>query len=108
MRVGAHVFVSGTTAVDRSGNVVSPHDAYLQAKHILSVISSTLAKTGATLADVVRIRIFVTDIATHAESVGRAHSEVFGSVQPACTMVEVSRLIDERLLVEIEAEALIA
>lgn len=108
VRVGPHVFVAGTAAVSASGEIVAPHDAYRQAQHILFIIRSALEEVGAQLADVVRTRIFVTDITAHAEAVGRAHAKAFGSIRPACTMVEVSRLIDERLVVEIEAQALIS
>ncbi len=107
MRVGSHVFVSGTCAVDASGRVIAPNDAYAQAQHIISVIGHALSELGASLREVVRTRIFVVDIAAHGEAVGRAHGEAFGSVQPACTMVEVTRLIDEQLLVEIEAHAMV-
>ncbi len=107
VRVGPHVFVSGTAALDERGDVVAPHDAYKQTKHILAIIKSALEEADARLCDVVRTRIFVTDITAQAEAVGRAHGEVFGSTQPACTMVEVARLIDARLLVEIEAQAFV-
>lgn len=107
IRVGNHVFVSGTTALDPLGNLVGKGDAYAQAKRILRNIESALRATGASINDVVRTRMFVTDISMW-EEVGRAHGEMFGEVMPASTMVEVSRLIDPDMLVEIEVDALIS
>lgn len=104
VRVGPHVFVSGTTATDASGAVVGQGDAYAQTKQVLSNIASALTRAGARLEDVVRTRIFVTDIGQW-EAIGRAHGEVFGQIRPATAMLEVSRLIDPVMLVEIEAEA---
>jgi enamine deaminase RidA (YjgF/YER057c/UK114 family) len=104
VRVGPHVFVSGTTATDASGAIVGADDAYVQTKQVLSNIAAALTQAGARLEDVVRTRIFVTDIGRW-EAIGRAHGEVFGQIRPATAMLEVSRLIDPVMLVEIEAEA---
>jgi predicted short-subunit dehydrogenase-like oxidoreductase (DUF2520 family)/enamine deaminase RidA (YjgF/YER057c/UK114 family) len=103
VRVGPYVHVAGTTGTDEQGRAVGT-DAYAQARHALGKISDALAEAGARLDQVVRTRIFVTDIARW-EEVGRAHGEVFGQVRPAATMVEVRRLIGPDILVEIEADA---
>jgi enamine deaminase RidA (YjgF/YER057c/UK114 family) len=107
VRVGNVVHVSGTTATDESGNVVGRDDVYVQSKYALQKIERALKEAGASMSDVVRTRIYVTD-ASKWQEVGRAHQEFFGNVRPANTMVEVSALIGEEYLVEIEAEAIIA
>ena len=107
VRVGAFVFVAGTTATDERGQIVGAGDPYAQAVQILRNIDSALAKAGAGLKDVVRTRIYVTDI-DYFDGVARAHSEAFGEIRPATTIVEVRRLVDPTMLVEIEADAVIA
>ena len=106
VRAGDHVFVAGTTAVDDSGAVIGAGDPYAQAIAVLQKIEASLAQAGASMRDVVRTRMYVTDMA-HAELVGRAHGEIFGDIRPAATMVQVANLIDPRLLVEIEADAVL-
>lgn len=107
VRVGPHVFVSGTTASDETGATVAPGDPYAQTACILKKIEAALAEVGASLADVVRTRMFVTDI-TRWEEIGRAHGEAFHGINPAATMVEVQRLVNADHLVEIEVDALMS
>jgi enamine deaminase RidA (YjgF/YER057c/UK114 family) len=107
VRIGNHIYLSGTTATDADGNIVGKGDPYLQSVQILANIASALKRAGATMSDVVRTRIFMTDI-EQWEAVGRAHGEVFGTIRPVCTMVQVARLIAPELLVEIEADAVLA
>lgn len=107
VRVGPHVHVSGTTATDEQGNVVGVGDPGRQMRQVLSNIEAALSEAGASLSDVIRTRIYVTDI-NDWEEIGRVHGEVFGDVRPATSMVEVRRLIDPKMLVEVEAVALIS
>ena len=103
VRTGKTIEVSGTVAI-MDNEVVGIGDPYAQAKRILQIINDVIQKAGGSISDVVRTRIYVTDI-THWEEVGRAHGEVFGDIMPATSMVEVSQLIDPDFLVEIEATA---
>jgi enamine deaminase RidA (YjgF/YER057c/UK114 family) len=106
VRAGNVVHVAGTAAVGPDGRIVGEGDPYTQARYALEKIAAALREAGAGLEHVVRTRMYVTDIARWAE-VGRAHGEVFGSIRPATAMVEVSRLIEPGMLVEIEAEAIV-
>jgi enamine deaminase RidA (YjgF/YER057c/UK114 family) len=104
VRMGDMIFVTGTTATDEHGEVVGIGDVYAQTKQTLDNIARVLGRAGASMKDVVRTRMFVTDI-SQWEAVGRAHAEYFRDIRPATTMVEISKLIDSRMLVEIEADA---
>lgn len=105
VRMGPFVFVAGTTAADAEGRIVATGDAYGQAKFILEKIERALAAAGATLRDVVRTRMFVTNM-DDWERIGRAHAEFFRDIRPAATIVEVSRLVAPEALVEIEVDAI--
>jgi len=106
VRAGPFVHVSGTTATDAEGRIVAPGDAYAQAVQTIRNIETALVAVGARLADVVRTRIYVTDVGCW-EEIARAHREHFGEVRPATTLIEVSRLVSPEMLVEIEAEAIV-
>lgn len=106
VRAGAWVAVAGTTAAAEGGGAVGGDDAATQTREVLRRIEAALAEVGASLVDVVRTRIYVTDI-SRWEEIGRVHGEYFGTVRPAATMVEVAALIDPALLVEIEADAVV-
>lgn len=106
IRVGDRVLVSGTTATDEDGEVVAPGDPVAQTHRALENVVDALEEAGATVEDVVRTRLFVTDV-DRWEAIGEVHGELFGHVRPASTMVEVSRLVDPALAVEVEAEAIV-
>ena len=107
VRVGNTVVTAGTAPVGDDGLVLGKDDPYAQTMHCLRTIESALKKAGAALTDVVQTRIYVTDI-SQWEAVGLAHGEFFGGIRPATSMIEISRLIDPAMLVEIEAEAFVA
>jgi enamine deaminase RidA (YjgF/YER057c/UK114 family) len=106
VRVGDVIYVSGTTATDAKGDIVGPGNPYKQTKQALENIAVALDRAGASMADVVRTRLYVTRIAEW-EQIGRAHGEFFGAIRPTTAMIEVSRLVGPDMLIEIEAEAVV-
>lgn len=105
VQIGDHLFISGTTAMTPQGDVAAPGDAYEQTRAALNSIRSILTKSGFSIADVVRTRLFVTNI-VNWDDYARAHCEVFGHVRPASSLVQVAKLVDPRLVVEIEVDAM--
>jgi enamine deaminase RidA (YjgF/YER057c/UK114 family) len=106
VRAGNQIWISGTTATNREGEIVGLDDAYLQTIQALNNIKKALQAAGGALTDVVRTRIYVTNI-ENWEQIGKAHGEFFSQIRPATSMIEVSRLIDPKMLVEIEADAVV-
>ncbi len=107
VKVGNMVFVSGSTAIQPDGTVAGVGDPYAQAVQALKTIESALQQAGASMKDVVRTRLFSTDLIDHLDALAKAHSEVFGTIRPASTGVEISRLAHPDLLIEIEVDAVI-
>jgi enamine deaminase RidA (YjgF/YER057c/UK114 family) len=104
VRVGSRIYLTGTTAIDEHGNIVGEEDAYAQTVQTIRNIERALKQAGATLENIVRTRMFVTDISRWREY-GRAHREFFGNIRPCATMIQIQALIDPKMLIEIEAEA---
>jgi enamine deaminase RidA (YjgF/YER057c/UK114 family) len=105
VKSGNHIFIAGTTSVNENGDITGKGDVYLQTKFILGKIEAALKQCGSSLEDIVRTRMFITDISRWEEA-AKAHGEVFGSIRPASTLIEVSSLVDKNLLIEIEADAI--
>ncbi len=105
VQLGDHLFISGTTAMSNQGDVAHPGDAYRQTKAALTTIKNLLTKRGFSVSDVVRTRLFVTNIVAW-DDYARAHQEVFGSVRPVSSMVQVAKLVDPRLVIEVEVDAI--